>query len=241
VALQPFPEPVVDRLAHVIGEAFTHARLTELLAQARVVVVDDGPRWLRMKNAMLRTQERDGSANGVAQLVRIALNPAHFLGSTEAHEPLRTEVNRALSMVGLAIGANGELRTIAPAATLDEAAERAEDLRAELRRRGVHGEVLKYCRAELVDRDYFHAVLEAAKSVLQKVRDLTGLTDDGVGLIDTAFAFSGATPYLAVNGMRTESEKSEQRGLADLCRGLVRTFRNPTAHDPRIHAQVERT
>lgn len=46
---------------------------------------------------------------------------------------------------------------------------------AELARRDVHPDVLRFCRAELVQQNYFHAVLEAAKSVADKLRTLTGL------------------------------------------------------------------
>ncbi len=39
----------------------------------------------------------------------------------------------------------------------------------------------------------------------------------------------------AINSFKTESEKSEQRGFANLVKGTFGMFRNPTAHAPRIH------
>jgi hypothetical protein len=55
-------------------------------------------------------------------------------------------------------------------ATIDEAKVRANRLRSELERRHVHSDVLAFCRAELLQENYFHAVLEATKSVSEKIR-----------------------------------------------------------------------
>ena len=41
-------------------------------------------------------------------------------------------------------------------------------------------------------------------------------------------------PFLAFNSLRTDSEQSEQKGLLNLLKGMFGTFRNPTAHAPKI-------
>ena len=93
--------------------------------------------------------------------------------------------------------------------------------------------MLRFCREELLSDDYFHAVLEAVKSIADKLRKRTGLTDDGGTLIDRALA--GDLPMLAVNPLKNESERSEQKGFANLLRGTFGMFRNTTAHEARIH------
>jgi uncharacterized protein (TIGR02391 family) len=40
---------------------------------------------------------------------------------------------------------------------------------------------------------------------------------------------------VAINPLKDDSQKSEQRGFANLLRGTVGMFRNTTAHAPRIH------
>jgi uncharacterized protein (TIGR02391 family) len=109
-------------------------------------------------------------------------------------------------------------------------------LRADLIKRGVHADVLRFCREELVAENYFHAVLEAVKSMLDKLRTLSGLSFDGMELIDKALC--GNTPLLRINGMATVSERSEQSGFAHLLRGVVGMFRNTTAHEARILWQM---
>lgn len=87
--------------------------------------------------------------------------------------------------------------------------------------------------------DYFHAVLEAVKSVADELRTRTGLTDDGATLVERALG--GAPPMLAINPLKTDSEKGEQRGFANLVRGTFGMFRNPTAHEPRIYWPITKT
>jgi uncharacterized protein (TIGR02391 family) len=79
-------------------------------------------------------------------------------------------------------------------------------------------------------------MLEAVKSVGEKIRAKTGLTDDGGPLIDRALG--GTPPMLAINTLLSESEIREQRGFANLVRGAFGMFRNPTAHAARITSYV---
>jgi uncharacterized protein (TIGR02391 family) len=102
----------------------------------------------------------------------------------------------------------------------------------------VHPDILRFCKEELLKENYFHAVLEASKSVADKLRTNTGLTDDGATLVDRVF--SGEQPLLVINPFTTESEKSEQRGFANLVKGMFGMFRNTTAHAPKINWVVNK-
>ena len=104
----------------------------------------------------------------------------------------------------------------------------------------MHPDVLAFCRAELLQHNYFHAVLEAAKSVADKLRTLAGVTGDGSPLVDATCALS-CGPKIAFNTLATEWERSEQTGIATLMKGLFSTFRNPAAHAPRVAWATSRT
>jgi len=81
-------------------------------------------------------------------------------------------------------------------------------------------------------------VQEAAKSIFDKLRRLTGLGEDGAQLVDKALC--GGSPVLAINGLATDSERSEQTGFANLIKGTYGMFRNPTAHEARIKWHMAR-
>ncbi|GGD57752.1 TIGR02391 family protein [Croceicoccus mobilis] len=149
------------------------------------------------------------------------------------YEPIRARLNLALAFAGLVVDESGELKSADVAQTLPDAQRRARNLRADLEGRGVHPDVLKFCRAELLADNYFHAVQEAVRSVADKMRSQTGLSDIGATFVDRTLA--GSPPMLAINPLSTASQRSEQRGFANLVRGTFGMFRNPTAHGARIH------
>jgi hypothetical protein len=66
-------------------------------------------------------------------------------------------------LCGIQLGEHRRLRPATPVQTLTEAQQRANNLYRRLTDRGAHGQVLSYCTAELLEDNYFHAVLEATK------------------------------------------------------------------------------
>ena len=188
----------------------------------------------RLFEALNARQRTDGCSNAVLAFIRRAMAPVSYRGEQALFDDRRHDLNEVLAFAGLHLTEDGQLRKVTAARTLSEAQERAGRLRAELTRRRVHADVLKFCRAELLQENYFHAVLEATKSLAEKVREKTGLTNDGAGLFDAAFGMGkGAYPMLAFNSLQTESERMEHTGLMTLMKGTFGTFRNPTAHAPK--------
>jgi uncharacterized protein (TIGR02391 family) len=191
----------------------------------------------RLFEALRVKQDRDGCANNVLGFIQTAMDPARFLGSRDYFESLRGQVNEALAFCGLHVQEDGQIKRVEQATTLSQAQERAGRLRSKLIERNVHPDVLRFCRAELLQENYFHAVFEATKSVAQKIRDKTGLTGDGADIITKAFNVN--SPMLAINTLRTETEQTEQKGFANLMIGMFGTFRNVPAHAPKIMWSIE--
>ena len=139
-----------------------------------------------------------------------------------------------IAFVGLELREDGRLYRAKPTRSLTEAQERANALKTKLRERNVHPDVLVFCRAELLQKNYFHAVFEATKSVADKIRAKTGMTSDGAELVDDAFRLTSGMPALAFNLLQNPTERSEHTGLAMLTKGMFGTFRNTTAHAPKV-------
>lgn len=45
---------------------------------------------------------------------------------------------------------------------------------------------------------------------------------------------SRVRPMVAFTSLRTDSERNEQRGLANIVKGVFSAFRNPEAHEPKV-------
>ena len=126
------------------------------------------------------------------------MSPTRYLDNQDKFSHFKYELNKILSFEGLCVGEDGKLQRTKKATTINEAEARASKLREILLSRKVHPDILKYCKAELLVDNYFHAVFEATKSVAEKIRLKTGLTSDGSNLVDEAFSFKNNVPYLGL-------------------------------------------
>lgn len=241
-ALPPLDHSLLEPLARALGEAATGSQLTRLFAHVDLSdpLGHRQTKWKRIYAAMEADQAKYHRANRVLAFAKVALAPARFVNEATRFESLRTDVNQVLAFGGYQIREDGTLVPVAVARTLGEAQERASRLRAELLNRRVHPDVLRFCRAELVVPNYFHAVFEATKSVAEKLRARSGLASDGAELVDGALALGPRRlPMLAFNSLQTSTEQSEHKGLTMLLKGMFGAFRNVTAHAPKITWPIE--
>lgn len=95
----------------------------------------------------------------------------------------------------------------------------------------------RYCTDEILAEKNFHALLEVAESMPDRIRSLTGLTSDGSSLIDESLSL-GSGRKLRINALADDADESEQKGFGNLVRRLLGLYRNPTAHTPKIHRVV---
>ena len=231
-------EAIADALADT-SDGLTGSEIAHLLSICKMV--DPTPtitKRHRLHNAFVASQNARQDRIAILAFIRHSMKPERYARTPDRFEPTRTNLNRALAFASLSVDASGTLSSAEKVNTLAEAERRAQDLRADLVKRGVHPDVLQFCKAELLADNYFHTVLEATKSVAAKLRTRTGLTDDGGTLVDRALG--GDLPMLAINALKTDSERSEQRGFLNLLKGTFGMFRNPTAHEPRILWSMEK-
>ncbi|WP_321958954.1 TIGR02391 family protein [Paraburkholderia tropica] len=201
-----------------------------------IEIADPSPgmtKWKRLFNAMAGAQNQHQVGNHLIMFINRAMNPVNYARDAAAFAWRRDELNVVLAFSGFYVREDGKVGYADKATTLEAARARAGRLKAALESRAVHEEVLNYCRVELLDENYFHAVFEATKGVAERIRQLSGLSGDGADLVNRAF--SGQQPVLALGPLSTESEKSEQKGFAHLLIGLFGAVRNPLAHAPKAN------
>jgi uncharacterized protein (TIGR02391 family) len=239
VQTTPWSAPVVQALADILASTtrpgLSSNELERLLATVAIPDVLDAPnKRSRLATALLEQQQRDGTSTAIARFLTEAMAPARYLRDHTRFDELRTALSEPLSLLGLEVTTQGRLGpALGTATTLDEVGRIAGRLRTELRRRSVHDEVLRYCEEELIRQSLFHAVFEATKGVSQRLRQMSGLAIDGVLLVDACFSANGG-PRMCINAYETESDTSEQKGFANLIKGIFGTFRNPPAHTTRV-------
>lgn len=239
------PDSTLESICQVLGDTsagLTGSEIGRLLRECGIVDPDpSNTKRLRLYEALRLRQSQDGCANNVIAVIKAAMAPVRYHQNPESFASRRAALNRVFAFCGLSLKEDGELVQSSAVRTLTEAEERATDLRTELVRRSVNPDVLAFCRAELLQQNYFHAVFEATKSVAEKIRALVASDLDGSELVDFAFGFgSEPLPRAAFNSLTTQTERSEHTGLANLMKGLFGTFRNTTAHAPRTTWPIDK-
>lgn len=238
-----FKEQTLEQACNVLGdttEGLTGSEITTLLRQCGVE--DPSPSMTKRKRlyqSLSARQKQDRCANNVVAFIQAAMSPVRYVAEQHTFDARREELNRVLAFEGYQLGEDGQLSKTSPAATISEARAKAARLRSSLEQRNVHSDVLKFCTAEMIADDYFHAVFESTKSVADKIRMKSGLSSDGSKLVDQAFGRGkSGVPLLAFNSLQTTTEKSEHTGLMYLLKGLFGAVRNVTAHEPRIYWSI---
>ena len=232
--LPVFDDSTLQKLCEILGDGMSGSQITPLLARVKAPDPGEGmTKWKRLLQSLGECQRRHAVGNHVVQFIHAAMDPVRYVGEAHAFDEQRSQLNVVLAFAGYSLGRDGKLRPAEGVTNLTDAEERAGRLRAELSRRRVHSDVLRACRVEMLQNNYFHAVLEATKSVAEKIRDRTQIAADGHRLVDDAFGLSSGLPRLAFNSLRTDSGRSEHLGLMNIMKGAFSAFRNPTAHEPK--------
>lgn len=239
----PWSYPVLKAIADVLADTsdgLTGREIGDLFL--RLNMEDPLPTATkrdRLAEAFVARQNKDRSSKRIITFIVTAMEPMRYRGQPELFSLRKDRLNEHLAFVGLRVNDEGRVARGAVAQTLDEASRIATSIRDELHRRKCHPEVLRYCSVEVLKKAHFHACLEATKSIFDRLRNLTGASGDGAALVDAALALGkSGVPTLAINSLRTQTDRDEQTGLANLVKGLNGLYRNPTAHDPRLNRTI---
>lgn len=239
--IEKFPLNSLESICNILADTSSGLTGTEIGKYLSRCGIPDGitsTKRIRLYEDLSAKQKQDDCANSVILFIQTVMDPVNHTSSRTWFDTTRATLNKVLAFSGLELGEDGKCNSARKARTLTQAEQRAEKLQRMLRDRGVHPDVLKYCQARLLEDNYFHAILEASKSVSEKIRQRTGLVEDGAALVDKAFGFRSVTPFLAFSMLTTETQRSEQTGLMSLMKGIISAFRNPTAHEAQIKWSV---
>lgn len=226
----------LERISNVLGDTssgFTGSQITRFLSICGISdAMPNGTKRIRLFNSFADHCNKNKSSNCVYRFIQEALNPSRWLDSPYNREKMATSINEVLALKGIQIESNNEFVIVQRSETVSEAKRRASQLNQKLYSLHVHPLVLKCCRAELLQDNYFHAVFEAAKSLTDRISEETTLALDGSRLIERAFSLDN--PAIVMNKLETDSEKNQHRGLKELLLGINYSVRNVTAHELKI-------
>ena len=213
--IKKFDLASLESICKILGETadgLTGTEISKYLSECNIKDPQiNSTKWKRLYDSLTLKQKEDQCANNIVAFIQHVIRPSRHVDNQNWFEQIRTKLNYVLSFEGYEITESGSIKYISTVKTFSEAEERASQLKKILIDRNIHPDVLSFCKAELLVDNYFHAVFEATKSIAEKIRVKTGLTNDEGDLVTHAFSFKDKVPYLALNSLQTESGFVAQR------------------------------
>ena len=161
---------------------------------------------------------------------------AHEAGiDLRKHSLSRAQLDRVRELRPMTEAAQPETRrgrrspSAQPAPASAPAGDAALTPAAVFKARSFHTLVTRSSRKLFVDGHPTEAVYRAFVRINNRVKKLTGISDDGQGLMSKAFG--GSSPALRITGLTNESEVNEQKGTCLLMMGAMTGIRNPRVHE----------
>lgn len=233
-----FDDLALQNFASVLACILTHSKITDMLALCNIPQAEGTNKPDRIYFAFKNIQSRNGCGNNVIDFIQKTITPKRY-SDNKQFEIDRAAINEKLLYEGFEINEKGEIVQCKKAQTITEAKERSQKIKTKIRGMKIHSEITKYCDEEWLNEDYFHAMEEVAKSVFDRMRQVTGIQQDGAALVSACFSLGqSGLPILALNRLETVSEQSEQKGFMNFCIGFYGLYRNPKAHNARVNEDV---
>lgn len=231
-----FDDNSLNQISRILGDYLTGSKITYFFSKVGYNENSNITKRIRIYKFFVSSQKQYDCSNKVIDFIQNIVNPINYLNNQCEFLELIKELNKVLSFLGLNINEEGKFIKITKATTISEDVSKATSLRKILYDRNIHPDVLKFCVPELIQENYFHAVLEATKSIADKLRNISGLSLDGNQLVYRVFDQN--KPVIAINSLQSSSEQNEQNGLKSLISGVFTMFRNPHAHEPKIYWSI---
>ena len=234
------PETVLMEISKFIGDNYTNSQIDMCFRQLSLSARGaDSTKWKKVLFVLQKYQDKNNTSKDTIRVLENLMAPVRYIQDEKDYKDKKLQLNKILSMAGVELDETGTIVYVDVTKTIKEANERYSSLIQKLRNRNIHPQVMNYCTEELLADNYFHSVFEAAKSLSDRVRTISGLMEDGSELYNKAFSVKN--PILKYNDLLTDSEINQQNGLKEMLHGITHYIRNVTAHEPKIKWIIDET
>lgn len=241
--MKPIDNICIEEVSKILGELTTGSKITKLLNKHNLIDHDTkagrsilSTKWRRLNASIVQECRDNSSAQPLFIVIEDIMNPVNYINEDDAiWYNNRENINKILIFYGYVLDDRGKIQQVKAAESFTEAKNRCEHLKERLDYFNIHEEVLRYCNPELLQKNYFHAIFEASKGILERLRIMTTSTKDGNSLINEAFNFKTLSIIIKDNKLESQDDKNEYFGLKSLLNTICYTYRNPKAHSPKLY------
>lgn len=227
----------IHAISKILGDGLSNSQISEVFELCNLVGKNPSfSKFVRIFSTLKDVSIQSCSTNCVWKFIQQSFKLVKHRFALEQQKALICKINQVIIESGFEIRDDCDFYPTEKVVSLSEILKRTDSLRTKLTQYHAHEYVLKYCSKDFLEKDYFHTVHEAAKSLCKKVRELSDLKLDGAKLFETALSVKD--PYIKMSDLSTESLKNQQVGLCKMLCGIVSMIRNPTAHEMRMDWEI---
>lgn len=236
----PVANPTLTRAvckAIVAGwEGISASEMYNAFAAAGIRMIEEGGSKTEVAyQTLMNEQEFGRSSDKLIGFITEALAPARFLDDPRKRQRIVSDVDVVLRIYGFSLDPQGRVVPAVSGAT--GATALTERLREKLVVRVAHTEALRFCEKELISESMFHAVTEATKSLMDRIRP-EGFVLDGERLTQEVFGTRKNPGPRFINQMTSPSDEAAPFGFIQLLNGVYGHLRNDRSHRTR-HSSEE--
>lgn len=232
---------VIENVCKILGELTSGYKITMMFKALNFNDADIiqfgkpvSTKWKRLRDEIIYECTNQHSARPFFQIIEYIMKPIDFVDFPAAWHENRKAINSKLMFYGFELTDYGKIIQTTAVESVADAQKRLQSFQNKLDMYEIHQNDLQFCNEELLQNNYFHAILEASKSVLQRVREISELEPDGTALIQQALSTKNPVILIKGNMLKNETDRSLYNGLKNLLETIVSLYRNPTAHSPKL-------
>lgn len=238
---------VIEEIARILAEELTGSKITKMFAELNLYNFDqdihkkeftNSTKWRRINESVLDACRKSKSATPFFKTIEYVTQPEKYMTNPTAWRELLTSLNIHLIYYGFKVSDSGKIVKTKAATSFSDAQKRSKSLNDKFNELNLHPSILKYANSELLHENYFHAILEASKGLLDRIRKLSGLETDGNTLVNQCFNKKKPIILIQGNYLKNLNEQGSYDGLKSLLNSIVFLYRNPRAHEPKLYDET---
>ena len=217
------------------GEGISATEMHNVFAAAGIMVLEGFSSKTDIAyHALMNEQQSAESSRPLARFVSEALAPARFLKGPQKRQRIISDVDTILRTYRFSVTAEGHIVPTGEGVIGADALTRR--IKEKLVLRGTHPEALRFCEEELINQSMFHAVTEATKSLMERIRP-ADCALDGEKLTQYVFGTRNNPGPRFINDFSSPADEAEHFGFIHLLNGIYGHLRNDRAHRARLGSE----
>lgn len=226
----------IEMICQIICDEITGSQITTMLSTFHLPIGEPTyTKWRRLSAILIPTCQENNSLRPIFDSIEYVCTPSKYIDNQDGWETLKKNINKILIFKGFELNDAGKVQKTTKAETFQDAKLRLLTLDKRLKDSNIHPLVSKYCSEELLQENYFHAILEASKGIFHRIRKLTGSTLDSGKLVDECFKKNNPTIVINGNKLQSDEELSAYQGLKHLLLSIAQLYRNTNAHSLKLY------